>query len=226
MKFNPTMLQAYFIAGTQDVASKADFLPTVERIVQSGATAFQFRNKGAVKTTSRDEVVELARACHQITQKYQIPLFIDDDVDLALTVGAEGIHVGQKDERITSVLERVGDQMIVGLSCNAAAQISAANQLNGVDYLGTGTVYETNSKADAGNALGVDKLRELVQMSNFPVVAIGGITLERVAETVATGATGIAAISMFIQMTDPAQQIAEIKATVTQAGGTAYSPKK
>lgn len=226
MKFNPTMLQAYFIDGTQDVVSKADFLPTVERIVQSGATAFQFRNKGAVKTASRDEVVELARACHQITQKYQIPLFIDDDVDLALAVGAEGIHVGQKDERITSVLERVGDQMIVGLSCNTAAQITAANQLNGVDYLGTGTVYETNSKADAGNALGVDKLRELVQMSNFPVVAIGGITLERVAETVATGATGIAAISMFIQMIDPAQQIAGIKATVAQAGGTACSPKK
>ena len=220
------MLQAYFIAGTQDVVSKADFLPTVERIVQAGATAFQFRNKGAVKTASRDEVVELARACHQITQKYQIPLFIDDDVDLALAVGAEGIHVGQKDERITSVLERVGDQMIVGLSCNTAAQITAANQLNGVDYLGTGTVYETNSKADAGNALGVDKLRELVQMSNFPVVAIGGITLERVAETVATGATGIAAISMFIQMTDPAQQFAEIKATVAQAGGAACSPKK
>lgn len=226
MKFNPTMLQAYFIAGTQDVANKTDFLPTVERIVQAGATAFQFRNKGAVKTASRDEVVELARACHQITQKYQIPLFIDDDVDLALTVGAEGIHVGQKDERITAVLERVGDQMIVGLSCNTAAQITAANQLNGIDYLGTGTVYETNSKADAGNALGVDKLRELVQMSNFPVVAIGGITLERVAETVATGAAGIAAISMFIQMTDPAQQIAEIKATITQAGGAACSPKK
>lgn len=226
MKFNPTMLQAYFIAGTQDVASKADFLPTVERIVQAGATAFQFRNKGAVKTASRDEVVELARACQQITQKYQIPLFIDDDVDLALAVGAEGIHVGQKDERITSVLERVGDQMIVGLSCNTAAQITAANQLNGVDYLGTGTVYETNSKADAGNALGVDKLRELVQMSNFPVVAIGGITLERVAETVATGVAGIAAISMFIQMTDPAQQIAGIKATVAQAGGAACSPKK
>ena len=226
MKFNPTMLQAYFITGTQDVASKADFLPTVERIVQSGATAFQFRNKGAVKTASRDEVVELARACQQITQKYQIPLFIDDDVDLALAVGAEGIHVGQKDERITSVLERVGDQMIVGLSCNTAAQITAANQLNGVDYLGTGTVYETNSKADAGNALGVDKLRELVQMSNFPVVAIGGITLERVAETVATGVAGIAAISMFIQMTDPAQQIAGIKATVAQAGGAACSPKK
>lgn len=220
------MLQAYFITGTQDVASKADFLPTVERIVQSGATAFQFRNKGAVKTASRDEVVELARACQQITQKYQIPLFIDDDVDLALAVGAEGIHVGQKDERITSVLERVGDQMIVGLSCNTAAQITAANQLNGVDYLGTGTVYETNSKADAGNALGVDKLRELVQMSNFPVVAIGGITLERVAETVATGVAGIAAISMFIQMTDPAQQIAGIKATVAQAGGAACSPKK
>ena len=226
MKFNPTMLQAYFIAGTQDVASKVDFLPTVERIVQAGATAFQFRNKGAVKTTSRDEVVELARACHQITQKYQIPLFIDDDVDLALAVGAEGIHVGQKDERITSVLERVGDQMIVGLSCNTAAQITAANQLNGVDYLGTGTVYETNSKADAGSALGVAKLRELVQMSNFPVVAIGGITLERVAETVATGAAGIAAISMFIQMTDPAQQIAEIKATIAQVGGAACSPKK
>ncbi|OIM96900.1 thiamine-phosphate diphosphorylase [Pediococcus acidilactici] len=225
MKFNPTMLQAYFIAGTQDVASKADFLPTVERIVQAGATAFQFRNKGAVKTASRDEVVELARACHQITQKYQIPLFIDDDVDLALAVGRKG-STSEKDERITSVLERVGDQMIVGLSCNTAAQITAANQLNGVDYLGTGTVYETNSKADAGNALGVDKLRELVQMSNFPVVAIGGITLERVAETVATGAAGIAAISMFIQMTDPAQQIAGIKATVAQAGGAACSPKK
>ncbi|MCZ3394226.1 thiamine phosphate synthase, partial [Enterococcus faecium] len=119
----------------------------------------------------------------------------DDYVDLALAIHAEGIHVGQKDEKIESVLKRVQGSMIVGLSCNTEAQVKRANQLDGIDYLGTGTVFETISKADAGAALGVAKLQELVELSRYPIVAIGGITLDNLPQTMATGVKGFAAIS-------------------------------
>jgi thiamine-phosphate pyrophosphorylase len=135
-------------------------------------------------------------------------------VDLALAIHAEGIHVGQKDEKIESVLKRVQGSMIVGLSCNTEAQVKQANQLDGIDYLGTGTVFETTSKADAGAALGVAKLQELVELSRYPIVAIGGITLDNLPETMATGVKGFAAISMFTQMTAVPTQMQEIKAIV------------
>lgn len=214
MKFNSDMLKIYFVAGTQDVANKADFLPKVEEILQAGATAFQLREKGYNSIDNPAELTELAEKCHQLTQKYHVPLFIDDDVDLALAIHAEGIHVGQKDEKIESVLKRVQGSMIVGLSCNTEAQVKQANQLNGIDYLGTGTVFKTTSKADAGDALGVAKLQELVELSRYPIVAIGGITLDNLPETMATGVKGFAAISMFTQMTAVPTQMQKIKAIV------------
>jgi thiamine-phosphate pyrophosphorylase len=214
MKFNPKMLQIYFVAGTQDVANQADFLPRVEMILKAGATAFQLREKGYNSIDDRAELLALAQQCHALTQKYQVPLFIDDDVDLALAVQAEGIHVGQKDEQIESVLKRVGSEMIVGLSCNTEAQIQHANQLTGIDYLGTGTVFETSSKADAGAALGTVQLQKLVELSRYPVVAIGGITLANLPETMTTGVKGFAAISMFTKMENPTATMQQIKSIV------------
>ena len=214
MKFNSDMLKIYFVAGTQDFTSKEENLPKVEAILKAGATAFQLREKGYNSIENPNELTELAGKCHQLTQKYHIPLFIDDDVDLALAINAEGIHVGQKDEKIESVLKRVGGKMMVGLSCNTAEQIEHANQLTGIDYLGTGTVFETTSKADAGDALGVAKLKELVELSRYPIVAIGGITLENLPATMTAGVKGFAAISMFTQMTDVTNKMNQIKTIV------------
>lgn len=214
MNFKSDMLKMYFVAGTQDVESKSAFLPRVEEILQSGVTAFQLREKGMNSITNASELLELAQKCRQLTQKYEIPFFIDDDVDLALKVGADGVHVGQKDEKIESVLTKVGSQMMVGLSCNTEEQVKKANRLSGIDYIGTGAVFDTTSKADAGTAIGIEQLRRLVKLSRYPVVAIGGITIENLPETMTTGVKGFAAISMFTRMVDVPTTIQKIKAIV------------
>ncbi|AEV95777.1 thiamine phosphate synthase [Pediococcus claussenii] len=214
MKFDEKILKIYLVAGTQDVKDKGQFLQKVEELLKNGITAFQLREKGINSIQNRSELVILAKQCHELTQKYHIPLIIDDDVDLAIQVGAEGIHVGQKDEQIGSVLNRVGNEMIVGLSCNRMTQVEQANGLVGIDYIGSGTVFETTSKSDAGEAIGVNELHKLVEKSRYPVVAIGGITMSNLAQTMRTGVKGFAAISLFTQMKDPEINMKKIQKIV------------
>ncbi|KRN94743.1 thiamine phosphate synthase [Pediococcus stilesii] len=214
MNFKPNMLKIYFVAGTQDVNTKEDFLPKVEEVLKNGATAFQLREKGYNSIENPTELLKLAQQCRELTRKYNVPFFIDDDVDLAIKVQADGIHVGQKDEGIESVLKRIDSSMMIGLSCNTEEQVQKANLISGIDYLGTGAVFDTTSKADAGAAIGTAELKRLVELSRYPVVAIGGIDLDNLPETMAAGVEGFAAISLFTRMNDVEEQMKKIKAIV------------
>ncbi|MDO4669952.1 MAG: thiamine phosphate synthase [Aerococcus sp.] len=203
--FDPNILTWYFVAGTQDFnGDESAFLAQLERLLEAGITAFQFREKGPGSLeafpTKRQH---LAERCHALTKQYHIPLFIDDDVDLAIAIHAEGIHTGQKDEAITSVIGRVPTDMMIGLSCNTTSEIHAANQIAAIDYIGVGTVFPTATKSDAGQALGLEKLTMLTQLSIHPVVAIGGITEERVFDVFASGVDGIAAVRLFATLSNP-----------------------
>lgn len=131
-----------------------------------------------------------------------MPFIVDDDVALAVQTNADGVHVGQKDERVTQVLKEIGETMFVGLSCDTKAQIEIANQTAGISYIGSGPVYPTGSKADADPVIGVDSLANLVKVSQLPVVAIGGITEENIQELPKTGVAGTAVISMIAQSDD------------------------
>lgn len=207
--FDPTTLQCYFVAGTQNLHhSSAALLATVKEALAGGITVFQFREKGSSRL-DEDAKVKLGQQLHRLCQSYGVPLLVDDDVELAKLIGADGIHVGQKDQRIEQVIAEVGDQLTIGYSCNTASQVAHANRLP-VDYIGVGPIYPTNSKADADPVIGPQQLRELVQLSKHPVVAIGGINHDNLQEVAATGCDGAAMISYLAnshQLTEAINQV-------------------
>lgn len=211
MPFKTPILRAYFIAGTQDIKDPNLTLPEVlTQALKAGITAFQYREKGpgSLDATAK---VKMAETLRDLCTTYRVPFIVDDDVALARKVGADGIHVGQKDERVTSVIQEVGQTMFVGLSCDTEEQVKVANQTSGISYLGSGPVYPTGSKADADPVIGVTGLKKLVKLSQRPVVAIGGITEENIVELPATGAAGAAVISMIAQSSDIAQTVKRMR---------------
>lgn len=198
MQFNPAMLHVYLVGGTQDVNhDPALFLQKAETAMRAGITAFQYREKGSSTLTAAEKLA-MAKKLRQLTRYYHLPLFIDDDEQLALTVKADGVHVGQKDQRIEEVISRAAGKLIIGYSCNTPVEIEKANRLAAVDYVGTGPVFPTASKADADPALGIKKLRQLNAVSVQPMVAIGGISLDNMAATLQSGVAGLAVISMVL----------------------------
>lgn len=208
MLFKNEMLRCYLIGGSQDTHhDPAEFLTKVEEAMQAGITAFQYREKGT-STLSKAETLALGQQVRKLATKYGVPLFVDD-LELAAAIQADGIHVGQKDQRIEEVLAAVGDQLMVGYSCNTAAQVAHANQL-AVDYIGTGPVFPTISKDDAGSALGVDGLADFVEQSAHPVVAIGGISLDNAGATLTSGCAGLSMISMVLGAEDVAGTVKKI----------------
>lgn len=210
MKFDPSMLKVYLIGGTQDTHHDSyAYLEKVEEAMAAGITAFQYREKSEQEIQGEAKQV-LGRRVVELGHKYHVPVFVDDDVDLALKIGADGIHVGQKDEAIEKVIQTADDQLMIGYSCNTAEEIKKANSLGAVDYIGCGPVFETPSKADADPVLGTEKLKELNDLSKHPLVAIGGLTEDNMADTLATGVAGLAMISMVMRSDHITQTVKDL----------------
>ncbi|GEO70129.1 thiamine phosphate synthase [Levilactobacillus acidifarinae] len=200
--FEPGLLRAYFVAGSQDVPGR-DLRDVLATMLTAGITAYQFRDKGASNLTP-DQRLELGRDLREQCRAASVPFIVDDDVELALKLDADGIHVGQSDERIQQVLAATNDrQMFVGLSCSTAAEVATANQIEGIAYLGSGPIYPTVSKDDADPVIGTAGLAQLVQQSRVPVVAIGGVTLESLPAIAQTGAAGVAVITLLTRHDRP-----------------------
>lgn len=198
---NPEMyLPVYLIAGTQDIIEGT--LPELlEQALQAGITCFQLREKGVRSLKSSESRKSLAISCQKLCQSYGVPFIINDDVALALDVGADGIHVGQDDQAIDEVLA-LFPHKIVGLSCYDEKEVKKANQLSGISYYGIGPVFGTISKADAKPPIGLERLAELAKLSKRPSVAIGGISTENCKEIQTTAVAGCAVISAITRFDD------------------------
>ena len=208
MNFNPKMLQIYLVGGTQDTHHDSyEFLAKVEEAMQAGITAFQYREKDS-STMTADARLIMARRLVELGQHYSVPIIIDDDIQMALRVGADGVHVGQDDER---VIKEAAGKLIIGYSCNTATEIKAANQLTAIDYIGCGPVFKTTSKSDADPALGLDKLKKLNSLSTHPLVAIGGLSLENIPAVLKTGVSGLSMISLVLNSEDITETVTKIK---------------
>ncbi|SFU46276.1 thiamine phosphate synthase [Alicyclobacillus macrosporangiidus] len=172
-------------------------LPIVERAIAGGATAVQLRRKQELGR----RFVELGRALRELTRRAGVLFFINDRVDVAAIVDADGVHVGQDDISCRDARRLLGPEKVIGVSAETVEEAVAA-ELDGADYLGVGAVYPTQSKPDAGFT-GLDGLTEIVRSVRIPVVAIGGIGLANAGEPMRCGASGIAVVSAVMSAPDP-----------------------
>jgi len=161
----------------------------VEKALQGGVTFLQLREKKLDKELFMKEAREIKELC----RKYKVPFIINDNVEIAKAIDADGVHVGQSDMEAGDVRKRLGADKIIGVSAKTVEQALLAEK-HGADYLGVGAVFSTSTKTDA-TGVSHETLRDICQAVKIPVVAIGGITKDNVNELSGYGADGIAVIS-------------------------------
>lgn len=198
-------LSLYLVLDPDLCGGAEGMVRTARLAVENGATAVQLRapewKKRQWLITARDLKAALA--------PFKVPLIINDQVDVALAVEADGVHVGQEDLPVAEVRALIGPQAILGLSVTRFEEL--ADIPVGVDYLGIGPVYPTGSKPDAAPATGVNAFAMMVAATHLPVVAIGGIHENNCAPLFAAGAKGVAVISAICGQADPAQATRELR---------------
>lgn len=179
---------------------------TVRRAVEGGVTIVQYRSEQLNHEQQRAEVLPL----QAYLRSAGVPLIINDNVQLAVEINADGIHIGQNDMPVPQARALIGPHKILGLTVTTAEQMAAVDTTL-VDYLGCGPVFPTITKDDAPPPMGVEGWVELARMSPLPVVAIGGLNRERTAAIRATGlAAGVAVVSHICAAEDPTQAAREL----------------
>lgn len=184
---------------TDTVLAKKRSLEEIVRLaINGGASVIQYREKNAPFET----MVKEATMLHEITNAANIPLIINDNIQVALQVGAEGVHIGQGDMPADQARALIGPNKILGVSVKTLKEALKA-VADGADYLGVGTIFATNTKSDAGKPTGLEPLKEIARCVNIPTVGIGGINADNARLVIACGAIGIAVISAIFGAEDP-----------------------
>lgn len=205
-----------FVAGSQDFyhikGGKNDrinaLLDTLELALESKITAFQFRQKGDLALQDPVEIKRLALECQKLCKKYGTPFIINDEVQLALELKADGVHVGQEDMAIEEVIALCKKRLFIGLSVNTLEQALKAHHLDAVAYFGVGPIFPTPSKKDK-QIVGVELLKKIQDSGvKKPLIAIGGITIHNASKLREYG--GIAVISAIAQAKDKALAIEKL----------------
>ncbi len=200
-KLDTTM---YFITDSTNY-SEAEFLRRIEEACKGGVTLLQLREKD--KTTR--EYLRLAEKVHAITMRYDIPLIIDDRVDIALAINAEGVHVGQSDLPVKFARQLMGTDKIVGATAKTVSQAVEAYE-QGADYLGVGAIYPTTTKVKTV-LTSVDTLKEIVKAVPIKVNAIGGLNKDNIQVLNGTGIDGICVVSAIMKANDPFTAAKELR---------------
>lgn len=203
MKVDRACMLLYAVTDQSWLGSKT-VAEVVEEAVAAGATFVQLREKEASDRT----FMEAARAVKAVTDRYQVPLVINDNVAVAMAVDADGVHVGQEDMPVAAVRGLIGPDKILGVSAQNAAQAVAA-QNDGADYIGVGAVFASPVKPDAG-IVAREELTRICQAVSIPVVAIGGITAQNILELKGAGIDGVAVVSAIFARPDIGEAAAQL----------------
>ncbi|MDX5484528.1 thiamine phosphate synthase [Bacillus pumilus] len=204
-------LSVYFIMGTANTSRQP--LDVLKEAIQGGITMFQFREKGE-GALQGEEKKQLARQLQVLCQEANVPFIVNDDVQLAIDLDADGVHVGQEDTNAVDVRQKIGNK-ILGVSTHNLDEVKQAMK-DGADYVGMGPVYPTETKKDTRSVQGVSLITEVRHHGlHIPIVGIGGITYGNAAPVIQAGADGISIISAISQSADPKKVAEELKALVT-----------
>lgn len=177
----------------------------VEKALKGGATFMQLREKNLDEEQFLQEAIELKALC----KKYKVPFVINDNVDIAARIDADGVHVGQSDMEAGDVRAKLGPDKIIGVSAQTVEQAVLAEK-RGADYLGVGAVFTTGTKLDADD-VSCDTLKAICQAVSIPVVAIGGITRDNLMELKGSGIDGIAVVSAIFAQENIEEAARELK---------------
>lgn len=177
----------------------------VEKSLKGGATFIQLREKNL----DEEHFLEEAKQLKELCKKYNVPFVINDNVDIALAIDADGVHVGQSDMEAGNVREKLGPDKIIGVSAQTVEQAILAEK-RGADYLGVGAVFPTTSKDDAAE-VSHETVKAICEAVNIPVIAIGGISKKNVSELSNLGLCGIAVISAIYAQPDIEVATKELK---------------
>lgn len=205
MKFCKDMLLLYAVTDSSWVGRQTLY-EQIEDALAGGATMIQLREKTLADDAFTEEAIQVKEIC----RRYQAPLIINDNLEVALKSGADGVHVGIEDTPVAQIRRKVGDNFIIGATAKTIAQAQAA-EAAGADYLGVGAVFPSPTKKNAIRITAKD-LRKICQSVSIPAVAIGGIDLENMAALKGGGMDGIAVVSAVFGAADVKKAAQELRA--------------
>jgi thiamine-phosphate pyrophosphorylase len=208
-----SLLHVYFVMGSPNCAG--DPVNVLNEAIQGGITLFQFREKGRGALQGEGKYA-LAKELQKLCRRHEVPFIVDDDVELAVRLGADGIHIGQDDEPADIVRALMGGK-IIGVSVHSHEEALAAVR-DGADYLGLGPIFPTQTKEDARLAQGLTLIKELrSKRIVVPLVGIGGITADNAELVIGAGADGVAVISDISQAEHAAERTKKLSGNVHSA---------
>lgn len=212
MKFDKKQLLLYAVTDRTWVG-KETFIEQIRHTLDGGITCLQLREKNM----SREELLEEAKEIKKLCREYKVPFIINDDVEAACLADADGVHVGQEDMEAGHVRACLGEDKILGVSVQTVEQAILAEQ-NGADYLGVGAVFGTSTKPDAID-VSLPVLTQICKSVNIPVIAIGGINMNRIPLLTDTGICGVAVISALYAQKDIMNTSKDMKRLLVQLFG-------
>ena len=181
-------------------------LDVVKEVLKNGATFLQIREKDLSEADFEVEANKLQDIC----KEYQAPYVVNDNVEIALKIGADGVHVGQSDIKGRDLRAMIGEGKILGISAGTVEEAIAAEKA-GADYIGVGAVFGTSTKKNARN-MTMDRLKEIVEAVNIPVVAIGGINSQNISELSGSKVDGVAVVSAIFAAENPGEATKDLLA--------------
>lgn len=194
-------LNLYFVMGSSDCNGR-DPSGVLQEAINGGITLFQFREKGHDAKVGAEKK-ELALELKKICKRHDIRFIVNDDIDLAVEIGADGVHIGQEDTAFPVAKEKLISRMIIGVSCHTVEEAEAAVN-HGADYIGVGPMYFTTTKKDIREVKGPEVVRQIRNAGmTIPIVGIGGISVENTGEILESGADGVAVISAITKAGSP-----------------------
>ncbi len=209
MKFDKNSLLLYAVTDRAWLNGKT-LCEQVEKAIKGGVTVVQLREKNLDEESFLIEAIQIQNLC----RKYNIPFIINDNVEIARKINADGVHVGQSDMKAGNVREILGEDKILGVSVQTVEQALLAEK-EGADYLGVGAVFPTGSKADAYE-VSHETLKAICEAVSIPVVAIGGIGVSNILKLTGTGICGVAVISAIFAAENIQKATTELKKLTKQ----------
>jgi len=211
MKFSNIDYSLYLVTD-RGLARGRSTLEVVKAAVAGGVTCIQLREKDC----STLEFIEQALAIRSFLEAHNIPLIINDRLDVALAVAADGVHLGQNDMPLEMARKIAGRSMLIGISTESVQDAVAAEK-GGADYLGVSPIYATPTKTDTAPPLGLEGLQEIRKQVKIPLVGIGGLNKSNAAEVIRGGADGVAVVSAIVAADDPETSAMNLKQIIDEA---------